>query len=108
MSELLRAWNLLKEDERPEGMLWSDRHNCFVDGDAEDSPDDWDERNSYEAYDRLTLALERKLLRAGWGLVWNFRMYCWHQDKCEDDYQHSDQLTAACLAAESMKNLRDT
>lgn len=97
---LLRAWNLLTVAERPEGMvrngeLWHD-HLAVAGGIVPVSLTD------HAAYDRLTLALERKLLRAGLYLQGDNDYTWFYGEEMTPIAHHTDQLTAACLAAESM------
>lgn len=107
--ECVRAWNLLREGERPEGMLWNAWDRCFMDGHQDDPTCDHEERNSYEAYDRLCQAVEDVLL--GMCMSHDMNVNTGHHRwfDMEDSLMASNEcrLTAACDALEAERKSDD-
>lgn len=103
MTDMLRrAWDVLEEGERPEGLHWWEIGKQFRLG-AEFFVDDTITR------DRLIVAVEDVTLREGFDLVWDQQQYChWRLFATMEMFMHPDRLTAAVLALEAVRKKETT
>lgn len=109
--QLTRAWNLLREGERPRGMHVANTcKSGFQDLDLPYERGGIDSLNMTPsaAYDRLVVAVEGVLLGIGFWVSRPDERYIWTRINADhEDWRHTDRLTAACDALEAERGSDD-
>lgn len=98
--QLTRAWNLLREGERPEGLCLMPDGEWVSYGDR-----GFRDVSDAAAYDRLVVAVEGALFESGWDIArYPGELWEWtkggYSGKCPIATD-TDRLTAACDAVEA-------
>lgn len=104
MTDLLRAWNILTPEERPEGMslyvgIWHDLL-AVTSGNVVVS------LSPAAAYDRLCQAVEGVLYAKGYRLTRRTKDWIWSRHNHEPAHVGPDRLTVAVLALEAERGAK--